>query len=111
MDCNVWRSKSAHEYLTRIRRVRFGAQWLTALRTGSQPSARLDQPIEQLNASCVPILMLHGREDMIFPVGLALRAADSLDNASVVVLEEAGHMSHIDDPTGWLDAIVAFVST
>lgn len=46
---------------------------------------------------------------MIFPAELAERTAASLPNAEAIVLDEAGHMTHIDQPRLWLAAIEEFL--
>ena len=47
---------------------------------------------------------------MTFPVELAYRAADELPAASAVVLDEAGHMTHVDQPGQWLLAVDRFLA-
>ncbi|HEY0695656.1 MAG TPA: hypothetical protein VGD71_42295 [Kribbella sp.] len=41
--------------------------------------------------------------------GLADRTAALIPSAAAVILEEAGHMAHIDQPTAWLAAVAAFL--
>lgn len=64
----------------------------------------------QLAATGIPILLLCGRQDMTFPVSLAERAAALLPAARSVVVDEAGHMAHIDQPAAWLAAIADFLA-
>jgi pimeloyl-ACP methyl ester carboxylesterase len=58
----------------------------------------------------VPILLLQGRQDMTFPASLANEAAQLIPAASAVVLDDAGHMAHIDQPDAWVEALAAFLS-
>jgi hypothetical protein len=51
----------------------------------------------------------HGRQDMTFPAALAERTAALLPGATAVVLDEAGHMAHVDQPECWLAALSAFL--
>jgi len=53
--------------------------------------------------------LLHGEKDMTFPAGLAEQAASLIPTATAVVLPEAGHMAHIDDPAGWMAALRRFL--
>ena len=46
---------------------------------------------------------------MTFPAALAERTAALLPGATAVVLDEAGHMAHVDQPEGWLAALSAFL--
>jgi pimeloyl-ACP methyl ester carboxylesterase len=55
------------------------------------------------------MLLLQGRQDMAFPVELADQAAALIPSATTVILDQAGHMAHIDQPTAWLAAVAAFL--
>jgi pimeloyl-ACP methyl ester carboxylesterase len=52
----------------------------------------------------IPVLLLQGRQDMTFPAGLAEPTLALIPHARAVVLEEAGHMLHVDEPDGYLEA-------
>lgn len=108
VTANIWREEVRPIYLDRIRAVRFTAEWLAAAKSGTLPSARVSDPVGALAATGVPVLLLHGRQDMTFPATLAERTAKLLDGATVVVLDNAGHMAHIDQPEAWLKAIATF---
>ncbi len=106
---NVWRADALPHYLQRLEAVRFSAEWDRARDAGTLKSPRIADPIQALSATAVPILLLHGRHDMIFPAELVERTAAALPNAEAAVLEEAGHMAHIDQPRQWLAAIRKFL--
>lgn len=107
---NVWRPEALPDYLRRLDTVRFSAEWDRARSAGTLQSPRIDNPIQALSATAVPILLLHGRQDMVFPAELAERTAAALPNAEAMVLDEAGHMAHIDQPQQWLTALEKFLS-
>jgi pimeloyl-ACP methyl ester carboxylesterase len=107
---NVWRREALPEYLRRLARIRFSGDWLAAWRAGALPSARPDDPVRRLAALDIPVLLLHGRQDMTFPAGLADAAADAIPSAYTMVLDDAGHMAHIDQPGPWLDAVRGFLA-
>lgn len=107
---NVWRPQARAEYLSRLRTVRFSADWALALRAGVLPPARPENSQARLASLGTPILLLHGRQDMTFPVTLAEDAATEMANARAVILDQAGHMAHIDDPRGWLTAVTSFLA-
>jgi len=69
----------------------------------------LTGPVAELSAAGRPILLLHGEKDMTFPAGLAEQAASLIPTATAVVLPEARHMAHIDDPAGWMAALRRFL--
>ncbi|NNH68306.1 alpha/beta hydrolase [Nocardia uniformis] len=95
---NIWRSEALPEYRRRVGAVRFSADWDRARRAGALPSARIDNPLRRLSETGIPTLLLHGRYDMAFPATLAEQTAGLLPNAEAVVLDNAGHMAHIDQP-------------
>ncbi|MGP4099961.1 alpha/beta fold hydrolase [Nonomuraea sp. KM90] len=90
-------------------RVRFSAEWQRPWRNGTLPAARPDRAAERLARLGVPILLLHGRQDMTFPASLAEEAAELIPSARAEVLDEAGHMAHVDQPVRWLEAVSGFL--
>lgn len=107
---NVWRQDALRGYLQRLEQARFGAEWLRPWQAGTLPSPRLSAPIASLNDTGIPIMLLHGRQDMVFPAVLAEQAQTLLDHAVAVILDQAGHMAHIDQPADWLAAIADFTA-
>ena len=106
---NVWRREAIPGYLARIGQIRFSADWAQTRLAGKLPPARPEGAIEKLVAIGKPILLLHGQHDMIFPAELVKHGADRVPTARCVVLTEAGHMAHIDQPSPWLTAIAEFL--
>lgn len=106
---NVWRAEARPDYIERLAAVRFPAEWMRPWRAGILPSARLTDPIGRLSATEIPILLLHGCYDMTFPASSLNQAAANLPDCRSVVLDEAAHMTHIDQPRAWLNAITDFL--
>lgn len=106
---SVWRREVLPEYLRRLAAVRFSAEWARPWQAGRLPNALPDNAVARFAELSLPILLLHGRQDMTFPAALAEEAADRLDTARAVVLDEAGHMAHIDQPKRWLSALTQFL--
>jgi pimeloyl-ACP methyl ester carboxylesterase len=106
---NVWRPEKLAEYLERLAQVRFTGEWLPGWHAGILGPARPEDSAKRLAALGIPILLLHGRQDLTFPAALALAAADMIPAARAVVLESAGHMAHIDQPDAWLSALRDFL--
>ncbi|MFE3450603.1 alpha/beta fold hydrolase [Nonomuraea sp. NPDC059194] len=102
--CDVWREESLPDYLRRLERVTFTATYQEVYRSGRFPSARYPDALDRLAG--IPLFLLHGRQDMTFPASLVARTPCT----DAVVLEEAGHMAHIDQPEAWLDAVRRFLS-
>jgi pimeloyl-ACP methyl ester carboxylesterase len=107
---DVWRPQALPGYLDRLAGVRFTAEWLRPFRAGTPPDARPPDAARRLAALGLPILLLHGRQDMTFPAGLAEDAAGLIPSARAAVIEAAGHMTHVDQPRAWLDALHDFLS-
>ncbi|WP_240777963.1 alpha/beta fold hydrolase [Nonomuraea basaltis] len=106
---NVWRPQALADYLDRLTRIHFTAEWLRPLRAGILPTAGPEDSARRLAAAGHPLLMLHGRHDMTFPAALIEDAAKLIPSARAVVIEEAGHMAHIDQPQEWLNAVAQFL--
>ena len=106
---HVWRPEARPDYLRRIEHVRFTAEWARPFLAGTLPPARPEAALDRLAALGLPVLLLHGRRDLTFPAKLAGQAAAALPGARAVVLPDAGHMAHIDQPAAWLAAISAFL--
>jgi pimeloyl-ACP methyl ester carboxylesterase len=107
---NVWREDRLPQYLRRLETIRFSAEWMRPWQAGLLPPALPMDAASRLAKLGLPILLLHGRQDMIFPVSLALDAAHRMASARSVVLDQAGHMAHIDQPERWLAELAEFLA-
>lgn len=107
---DIWRPQALPGYLDRLAGIHFTAEWQRPFRAGTLPSARPSDAARRLTALGLPILLLHGRQDMTYPARLAEDAAELIPSARATVIEEAGHMTHVDQPRAWLDALTDFLS-
>ncbi|RAS61582.1 proline iminopeptidase/2-hydroxymuconate-semialdehyde hydrolase [Lentzea atacamensis] len=107
---NIWRAEAMPGYLRRLEEVRFGAQWLAPFLAGTLVSPRLPDAAQRIAELDIPVLLLHGRLDMTFPVDLVEPTLELIPRARAVVLEEAGHMAHVDEPDGYLNAVREFLA-
>jgi pimeloyl-ACP methyl ester carboxylesterase len=107
---NVWRPEALPGYLARLAEVHFTAEWLRPYRAGTMPSPWLPDAESKLSAAGTPVLLLQGAKDMTFPATLAGQAAARIPHATAVVLPDAGHMAHVDDPHAWLRAASDFLA-
>ena len=106
---NVWRPEVLKEYLERLAKVRFSGDWSQGWEAGIVGSSRPENSAQRLAALEIPILLLHGRQDLTFPAYLAHAAAGMNPAARAVVLDEAGHMAHIDQPEAWMAELRRFL--
>ncbi|MGW6935946.1 alpha/beta fold hydrolase [Lentzea sp. NPDC054927] len=109
VEANVRRATQVPGYLKRLGEVRFGAEWVRRLQAGGLVSPRLPDAARRIADLDVPVLLLHGRQDMTFPVGLIDPTLDLIPRATAVVLDDAGHMLHVDEPDGYLRAVREFL--
>lgn len=109
-NANIWRLELLPAYVDLLEQVRFSSDWSRAWPDHARmPPARPDNPTMQLNATGVPLLLLHGRQDMTFPAVLVDETVALMPTTRGVVLDNAGHMAHIDQPDEWLNAVRDFL--
>jgi len=107
---DVWRQDRLAGYLDRLHEVRFGAEWMRPWRSGILPDAGLVEADHVLAEIGIPILFLHGSHDTTNPASLATRAAGQIENARVAVIDNAGHMTHVDEPDQWIATLESFLA-
>jgi pimeloyl-ACP methyl ester carboxylesterase len=106
---NVWQPAKLPDYYRRLDVVRFAGEWAGPYEAGTLPPVRVPDAEQRLADLGLPILLLHGRYDMTFPVALAELVASRNPAARAVILDDAGHMAHVDQPDAWLAALVEFL--
>ncbi|AKV02823.1 alpha/beta hydrolase fold protein [Labilithrix luteola] len=79
------------------------AQALAALR--DRPDAR-----PGLGSIVVPTLVLVGSEDSVTPVAASEAMVQAIPKATLQVIEGAGHLSNLEAPSAFRDAVRAFVA-
>jgi pimeloyl-ACP methyl ester carboxylesterase len=106
---NIWRLELLPEYVSRLDQIRFSSDWAASWVAGALPPARVEHAAERLAELAKPVLLLHGRQDMTFPASLIGPTLDLMPTAVPAVIDEAGHMAHIDQPEAWLTALRHFL--
>lgn len=56
-----------------------------------------------------PVLILHGTQDMTFPVQLAQRLHAAVPSSQLQTIDQAGHMAHFEQPSQWATAVIDFL--
>ncbi len=107
---NIWDIARLDEYLSLLGGIRFSGDWMGALQGGSLHPWRPPDPEQALQAFSGPILILHGAEDMVFPVQVAQRLASAVPHTRLAVIDDAGHMAHFERPDAWASGVVRFLS-
>jgi 3-oxoadipate enol-lactonase len=65
----------------------------------------------RLGQIAVPALVIAGELDQGTPVAMAQALADGIPGASLVVLKEASHLSAIEQPEAFAEAVTGFIGT
>ncbi|HXA29082.1 MAG TPA: alpha/beta fold hydrolase [Candidatus Angelobacter sp.] len=70
--------------------------FLAMLRSASSIAGQAVSALDRLGLAGFPILIVWGREDHVFPVQHAYRAAEVVPEAQVVVIDECGHFPQVE---------------
>jgi 3-oxoadipate enol-lactonase len=73
--------------------------------------AQRDDQTEFIASILVPALILVGREDAITPVADSEKMQSRIEGSRLVVLENAGHVSNLEQTEQFNDALLGFLST
>jgi pimeloyl-ACP methyl ester carboxylesterase len=67
--------------------------------------------LEHLQDFKVPILVITGDDDRIIPTADSVRLAGELPGAQLVIIPQAGHVPHEEQPAAFLQAVETFLAT
>lgn len=107
---SVWDLALLDDYLSLLRAIRFSGDWLDPFLAGRLHPWR---PADSERVLCElgkPVLILHGAQDMTFPVQLARRLHRGVPNSRLVVIDQAGHMAQFEQSDSWSAAVVEFLT-
>jgi pimeloyl-ACP methyl ester carboxylesterase len=107
---SIWNLDLLDDYLALLAEVRFSGDWLEPLRTGRLHPWRPADPAGVLRDLDQPILILHGAQDMTFPVQLAQQLHKAVPTSKLEILDQAGHMAQFEQPDRWSEAVDEFLS-
>jgi pimeloyl-ACP methyl ester carboxylesterase len=106
----IWDLDRLDEYLGLLAGVRFTGEWIRSLREGRLHPWRPSDPVRALGDFPGRILVLHGAQDMSFPVQMAEQLHREVPRSQLTVIQSAGHMAHFDEPEEWAGAVVTFLA-
>ncbi len=106
----IWRLDRAAEWSAVLDRVRFSSDWNAPFAAGTLKPARPADPVAVLNTWGGPVLIVHGRREMTFPVEAARRLHAEVPASTLAEIPGAAHMAHFDNPAAWLSAIRVFLA-
>jgi pimeloyl-ACP methyl ester carboxylesterase len=73
----------------------------------SQPTGIVDR----LSEITLPVLVITGDDDRIVPTADSIRLYRELPNASLEVIQNAGHVPHEEQPQPFIEAVTSFINT
>jgi pimeloyl-ACP methyl ester carboxylesterase len=65
--------------------------------------------VRQFGVAGPRLVLLHGEQDMRFPVSVARQLHQAVPQSQLVVLPETGHLAHIERTDDWNNAVRAFL--
>jgi 2-hydroxy-6-oxonona-2,4-dienedioate hydrolase len=83
---------------------------LAAARSQHGPFGQRIVLLDELPRLIVPVLILWGALDHVFPARHARAAAERFRKGTAVVFPDCGHMPHVEDPEGVLTALGPFLT-
>ncbi len=108
---DVWQLGRLDEWHEVLGNVRFSSDWNAPYGAGLLRRAAPDDPARVLTTWGGPVLVLQGRHDMGFPVGVARRLHAEVPGSVLVEVPDSAHMAHFDNPSAWILAIRTFLGS
>ncbi len=66
--------------------------------------------LDQLHRLTMPVLVVWGANDLVVPVAHAHAAASQLPDGELAVIQDCGHMPHVERPDEFLRVVVPFLA-
>jgi pimeloyl-ACP methyl ester carboxylesterase len=82
---------------------------LTVLRTLVSPLGQREVLVDRLPSLKIPTLVVWGERDRVFPRSQAKRAVARLQEGSLALIPDCGHMPHVECPDRYLGALDEFL--
>jgi len=104
----------AVEARLRVANIASGKETIKKLQPGDEQEAKGPRivkgiPLQQLDAIDVPALILHGREDKMIPLSVAVRMHEHLKRSEMHVFGQCGHWVQLEREDQFLDQVRGFL--
>ncbi|WP_158213745.1 alpha/beta fold hydrolase [Sphingopyxis bauzanensis] len=104
----------AVEARLRVAKIASGKETIKKLQPGDEHEAKGPRivkgiPLQQLDAIDVPALILHGREDKMIPLSVAVRMHEHLKRSEMHVFGQCGHWVQLEREDQFLDQVRGFL--
>ncbi|MEU8417846.1 alpha/beta hydrolase [Amycolatopsis japonica] len=100
-------AKARPEVVERLREL-ITTQPPSGIAWAARAMAARPDSLETLRSADVPALVVVGEEDGLTPLEAANTLVETLPDATLVVLPEAGHLTPLEDPAGVVEAILGW---
>lgn len=108
--CDIWHLDWIGQWHRVLEGVRFSSDWNAPHAAGQLRPGAPDEAERVLRDWAGPVLIVHGRREMAFPVSVARRLHAALPASTLAEIPDAAHMAHFDNPAAWLASIRVFLS-
>lgn len=108
LPLDVWDLNVLPAVREHISKIQFGGEWGRAWAAGLLAPEESDDG-EWLALSNIPTLVIHGRHDFRFPVQDLERLRHSRQTLHVQIIEDAGHLAHLEKTKEWCAEVNAFL--
>ncbi|HET6658755.1 MAG TPA: alpha/beta fold hydrolase [Rubrobacter sp.] len=82
---------------------------MTVLRALVSPLGQREVLVDRLPSLKIPALVVWGERDRVFPCSQAKRAVARLQEGSLALIPDCGHMPHVECPDRFLGALDGFL--
>ena len=82
---------------------------MTVLRALVSPLGQREVMVDRLPSLKIPTLVVWGERDRVFPCSQAKRAVARLQEGSLALIPDCGHMPHVECPDRFLGALDGFL--
>lgn len=98
----------------RVAEIASGKETIRKLQPGDETESKGPRivkgiPLQQLDAIDVPVLILHGREDRMIPLSVAVRMHEHLKRSEMHVYGQCGHWVQLEREGPFLEQVRAFL--
>lgn len=93
-----------------LERLQFSGEWMAAWQAGTLRGVQHGDYAALLRTLALPVLILHGEQDLRFPVEVAHLLHANVPQSVLRILPECGHLAHIEQTEAWNRAVYQFVA-
>ncbi len=101
-------SELLDEVMEEARRPQAGRAWQRFVQNELCWNGFRHNPVTELTSQPFPVLILHGHEDLLIPVGQARKAARYIPDSKLVILEKCGHWLPREKPHRFVEEVEVF---